>query len=102
MARAADGDVLEGVIEVAAPAARRDTARREEARPAPPGEDGGRPEGAAPRPRRPRQEPAQRQPGQRQELIAALSSRSALRRAFLLQEVLGPPKALRGPDAGLP
>ena len=31
----------------------------------------------------------------RAELLAALTSRQALRRAILLQEVLGPPKALQ-------
>ena len=31
----------------------------------------------------------------RRELLAALASRQALRRAILLQEVLGPPKALQ-------
>ena len=34
----------------------------------------------------------------RRGLAAALDSRSELRRAFLLMEVLGPPAALRGPD----
>jgi hypothetical protein len=34
---------------------------------------------------------------ERHGLAAALASRSELRRAFLLMEILGPPAALRGP-----
>ncbi|AFZ68097.1 hypothetical protein [Deinococcus peraridilitoris] len=37
---------------------------------------------------------------QRELLRKELSSRRALQRAFLLIEVLGPPKALRDPDEG--
>lgn len=42
--------------------------------------------------------PAQRTPAQRkrEQLLGALSSPGALRRAFLLREALAPPVALRG------
>ena len=66
--------------------------------PTPPRDGRDSPEDEAPRARRPHAAPVQRRPGQRRRLIATLASPVGLRQAFLLQEVLGPPTALRGPD----
>ena len=40
-------------------------------------------------------EPEPRQDNRRQQLVAALSSRTGLRQALLLHEILGPPMSLR-------
>ncbi len=45
--------------------------------------------------RPPAPEPESKQETTRQDLVAALSSRSGLRQALLLQEILGPPMSLR-------
>ncbi len=45
--------------------------------------------------RPPAPEPKPRQDNRRQQLVAALSSRTGLRQALLLQEILGPPMSLR-------
>jgi hypothetical protein len=48
-------------------------------------------------PRQPLPSPATQQP-RAPSLIAALKTRSGLRQAWLLKEILGPPLALRGPS----
>ncbi|HMQ29235.1 MAG TPA: hypothetical protein PKD53_00845 [Chloroflexaceae bacterium] len=73
-----------------------DSEERLETREAPPPREA---EGAdRPRPpRRPRAAPRRQTPGD--ELAAQLRGPEALRRAVLLQEILGPPVALRGEEA---
>ena len=68
------------------------------AEPAPPPDDRGGSEAEEPRARRPQAAPVRGRPSQRRRLIATLASPVGLRQAFLLQEILGPPTALRGPD----
>lgn len=51
-------------------------------------------EGARARPRGREAAPATRPPSRTPPIRAALSSRSGLRQAILMQEILGPPKAL--------
>ncbi len=78
---------------------RRDAARAERLR-----REALRAEAAASQPRRPREEPREPEaaragrPDGGALLVAALRSRSGLRQAWLVQEVLGPPRALRGPS----
>ena len=55
---------------------------------------------APPRPVQPVQTPVGRRGGRRAEVAAALSSPSGVRQALVLQEILGPPIALRGWDDG--
>lgn len=60
-------------------------------------------EGAPRGPRRsPVPPPPNRDPGDARRIRADLASRAGLRRALILQEILGPPKALRPPNQGLP
>ena len=86
---------------------RRDVARAERLR-----REALRIEAAASQPRHPPEElrgqqgreaggPAVRGGGE-PRLAAALMSRSGLRQAWLVTEILGPPRALRGPHAGRP
>ncbi len=67
------------------------------AEPAPPPDDRGGPEAEEPRARRPQAAPVRGRRSQRR-LLATLASPVGLRQAFLLQEILGPPTSLRGPD----
>ncbi len=55
--------------------------------------------------RQERREPAAARAGRpdgEPSLVAALRSRSGLRQAWLVTEILGPPRALRGPHASSP
>ena len=78
---------------------RRDAARAERLR-----REALQAEAAASQPQRPREEPREPEAGRAGHpdggalLVAALRSRSGLRQAWLVQEVLGPPRALRGPS----
>jgi hypothetical protein len=95
------GDVVERV-EALQEAAPRERPRREVVLPERPREEWGLgEEGERPAPR-PRAAPAPPRPDARRELVADLFSPSGLRRAFLLQEILGPPKALRDGDGPSP
>ena len=48
--------------------------------------------------REPRDAPPPTRPAGEPRLVTALMSRSDLRQAWLLKEILGPPRAVRGPD----
>jgi hypothetical protein len=94
------GEVVERV-EAVPETAPREPARREVVLPERPREEWGLGEEERPAPR-PRAAPAPPRPDVRRELVADLASPSGLRRAFLLQEILGPPKALRDDDDPAP
>jgi hypothetical protein len=71
----------------------REVVRRERPRPRPAAAPTAEP-APRPQPPPPLAEPASRPNEERLRLVAALSSRSGLRQAWLLREVLGPPRAL--------
>ena len=98
MIRRAVTDALERVGEDLIVAPPRDRRSRETARPpaAPRDRQGIEDERVAPRRPPPPPAPPPSDP-ERRGLAAALASRSEVRRAFLLMEILGPPAALRGP-----